>query len=73
MERVAASHDPRTTLVLTSLPFGLLHCVTELLGFPHRFVAGIVFGWLRMRSGSLLPSIGAHAMNNALAAVAAGW
>ena len=37
------------------------------LGLPHRLVAGAVFGWLRLRSGSLVPGIAAHAVHNALA------
>lgn len=46
--------------------FGLLHCLGGLLGFPHRFVSGLAYGWLRERSGSLLPPIVAHATHNLL-------
>lgn len=47
--------------------FGLLHCLDGLLGFPHRFVSGLAYGWLRERSGSLVPPIVAHATHNLLA------
>jgi membrane protease YdiL (CAAX protease family) len=57
----------RNVLVATSLLFGLLHCIDGLIGLPHRFVAGLVFGVLRWRSGSLLPGIAAHATHNVLA------
>lgn len=46
--------------------FGLLHCLGGLLGFPHRFVSGLAYGWLRERSGSLLPPLVAHATHNLL-------
>jgi membrane protease YdiL (CAAX protease family) len=35
--------------------------------FPYLFAVGLVAGWLRRRSGGLLPSITLHAMNNILA------
>lgn len=58
----------RGTLVLTSALFALLHGLEGyVLSVPHRFVAGLVFGWLRQRSGSLVPGIVGHALHNGLA------
>ena len=58
----------RTALVATSVLFAFLHGPgSGTLGLPHRLVAGGVFGWLRLRSGSLLPGVLAHAVNNAIA------
>ena len=59
----------RGTLVLTSLLFAMLHGLGEagLLELPTRFLAGMVFGWLRAKSGSLQPAILAHFVNNLLA------
>jgi membrane protease YdiL (CAAX protease family) len=61
---------PRTALLLTAILFAFLHGLGGgyLLELPHRFVAGLLFGWLRWRSGSLLPGVVAHALHN-LAAV----
>lgn len=68
-ERLAT---PATALLVTSVLFGFLHGLGGgyLLELPHRFVAGLVFGWLRWRSGSLLPGLLAHAIHNGLAS---GW
>ncbi len=55
---------PRTTA--SAVLFGLLHCLEGLAGFPHRFVAGMAFGGLRQRYGSLAPAIVAHATHNIL-------
>lgn len=54
------------TLGITALLFALLHGLNGayLFEIPHRFASGLLFGWLRARSGSLLPSITAHALHN---------
>ena len=58
-------------IAATAVLFGMLHCLTDgLWGFPHRFAAGLVFGWLRQRSGSLWPGIVAHVVHNALVLIA---
>lgn len=56
-------------LVLTSILFATSHGLNGgwVLEFPHRLVGGFLLGWLRMRSGSVLPGIGAHFVWNALA------
>jgi membrane protease YdiL (CAAX protease family) len=63
--------SPRVAIVVTAIVFAFLHGFGGgyLLELPHRFAAGLVFGWLRWRSGSLLPAMLAHAAHNA----AAGW
>lgn len=64
-------HPGRTaeTLIATAGLFAVLHGLNGgfLAEFPHRFAAGLGFGWLRARSGSMSPSIVAHALHNALA------
>jgi len=62
----------RSALLVTSALFALLHGLEAyVLSVPHRFASGLVFGWLRLRSGSLVPGVIAHAVNNALAVVMA--
>ncbi len=60
---------PLATLMLTSALFALMHGLNGgfLLEIPHRFVAGIAFGMLRARSGSVATAILAHAVHNAAA------
>lgn len=53
--------SPGRTLLLTAALFTIGHGLQGgYLVYPHRFVAGLVFGWLRLRSGSVLPPIAAH-------------
>ena len=61
--------SPRLLLVLTSLLFAFLHGLNGgfLLELPHRFASALVFGWLRARHRSLLPSVAAHFAHNSLA------
>ncbi|MEZ5966282.1 MAG: type II CAAX endopeptidase family protein [Planctomycetota bacterium] len=61
------------TLCVTAALFALLHGLNGgyLLEVPHRFVGGLLFGWLRARSGSLLPSVVAHALHNGVASIGA--
>ena len=59
----------RGAILLSALLFGFLHGLNgaALLEVPHRLVGGLVFGWLRARSGSLVPGMLAHGLHNALA------
>jgi membrane protease YdiL (CAAX protease family) len=60
----------RTTIVATALLFALLHLPGwGPAGVPHRFVVGLMLGWLRGRSGSLLPGVAAHFVLNLLVVV----
>lgn len=61
--------SPRTALLLTAILFAFLHGLGGifLLELPHRFVMGLVAGWLRWQSGSLLPGIAVHALHNFVA------
>ena len=63
---------PRPLLLLTALLFACLHGLNGafLFELPHRFAAGLVLGWLRLRSGSLAPCILAHFANNSIAVLA---
>ncbi|MCB9914706.1 MAG: CPBP family intramembrane metalloprotease [Planctomycetes bacterium] len=60
---------PVGTVVASALLFGLSHAWNGggLFEVPHRFVCGLVLGALRERTGSLAPSIVAHATLNAVA------
>ncbi len=51
-------------ILITAALFGLSHF--DWVHTPSAFVMGIYLGWLAQRTGSLLPSIGAHAVNNIL-------
>ncbi len=57
------------TILGTALVFAFLHGLGEgaFLEIPHRFAMGLVFGWLRARTGSLAPCMIAHGANNLVA------
>jgi len=66
LRRVAT---PGVTIFSTALLFGFSHGLNggNLLEVPHRFAVGLLLGWLRHRTGSLLPCVLAHATLNSLA------
>lgn len=71
---VATLANERSAWLATAVLFAFLHGMGGgfLLELPHRFVGGLLFGWLRWRSRSLLPGVAAHALHNALAVALAG-
>ena len=54
-------------IALASIIFSAIHF--QFYGFMPRVLLGALFGWLACRSGSLVPGMLAHFVNNALAAV----
>ncbi len=55
-------YSPRKSIVLSALIFGLVHL--NLYQIPVAFILGCFLGWLYYSSGSLWPSILAHALYN---------
>lgn len=62
-----------SALWVSAVLFAFLHGMNGgyLLEVPHRLLGGLALGWLRLRSGSLVPGMLAHLLHNA-AAVAVG-
>lgn len=62
------AHGPLVALGLSAAYFGLAHAglVTSVLPAA---VAGVAFGWLTLRTGSIVPSIAMHAAVNAVPVV----
>jgi uncharacterized protein len=58
---------PAATIAITSAAWALLHTQYEWFFVAQIFLAGLLLGWLRWRSGSTLLTIGLHALINALA------
>lgn len=57
----------RLAILGQALIFGAMH-VDRLWAIPPLVLIGLACGWLRARSGSLLPGLTVHALNNSLAA-----
>lgn len=59
--------NPWAGIVVSSLIFGVIHMNPAQI--PFAFLIGLMFGWLYYRTGSLLPGIIGHVLNNSIAAV----
>ena len=59
--------NPWWGIVVSSLIFGVIHGNPAQI--PFAFLVGVMFGWLYYRTGSLLPGIVGHVLNNSIAAV----
>ncbi|CAM3426196.1 CPBP family glutamic-type intramembrane protease [Corallococcus soli] len=62
-----APASPWRALIITSVVFSAFHL--DPVGFLARVELGLLFGWLLLRTGSLWPSIAAHAANNIVSSV----
>ena len=63
----AAGQKPWTAIIVSSLIFGVVHMNPAQI--PFAFLLGMLFGWLYYRTGSLLPGIIGHVLNNSVAAI----
>jgi membrane protease YdiL (CAAX protease family) len=57
------------TIILTSVIWAALHQQYSWVGIVYIFIIGLIFGWMRQRSGSTTLTIGLHALNNLIATV----
>jgi uncharacterized protein len=67
----ALSFGTWPTIVLTAASWAIIHVQYQWFFVGEIFALGILFGWLRARSGSLLLTFGLHAAVNAMAVVSA--
>lgn len=56
---------PKVAIILSALIFGLIHVNPAQV--PFAFCLGLVFGWLYYRTGSIIPGMIGHFLNNFLA------
>jgi membrane protease YdiL (CAAX protease family) len=62
----------RGAIGLSAVAFAAIHL--DPVRFPALIVLGVIYGWLSWRTGSVWPSVLAHAVNNAAAtALALAW
>jgi ABC-2 type transport system permease protein/sodium transport system permease protein len=68
---------PWRTILLTAMLFGLFHVVAATVLEPERFLPsallGLILGWVRYRSDSVLPCMLLHSIHNALLLAMAHW
>ena len=67
LDAINRKHGDWTAIIWSAILFALVHVDPFTMG--QVFMGGIIYGWIRMRTGSLLPSIACHMMWNMLALV----
>ena len=65
LDAISRKHSDWTAIIWSSILFGLVHIDPFIIGTA--FIGGIFYGWIRIRTGSLLPAIAGHMMWNMLA------
>jgi membrane protease YdiL (CAAX protease family) len=68
-EALIRIRTPKSTLLVSSILFAMIHGLNGgfWLEYPHRFAGGLVIGFVRLKTGSLLPCIVAHMVWNGIA------
>lgn len=68
---------PWRTIVAVAVLFGLFHVVAGTMLSPERFLPstflGLVLGWVRQRTASVIPAMLLHSLHNALILSVAHW
>jgi len=64
LQALAATMSKRSAVVISALYFAAMHGQIERV--PDTFLLGLLYGWVFVRTGSLLPSMLAHALHNGL-------
>lgn len=64
---LAQGRSPRTAILLSALLFGVIHINPAQVVFA--FLMGIALGWVSWRTGSLIPAIAGHLLNNGMSVV----
>ena len=58
-------HGKWPAIIISSIIFGMVHFDPFTMGMAT--IGGVIYGWIRVRTGSLVPGIVAHAMWNTMA------
>ncbi len=65
LDSIKRMHGDWPAIIGSALLFALIHF--NLFGMVPIIMAGVIYGWLRIKTGSLLPSIACHMMWNLMA------
>lgn len=59
--------SPWVAIAISAVFFALIHCNPAQM--PHAFIIGLLLGWMYYRTGSILPGVAFHWVNNTVAYV----
>ena len=65
LDSIRRIHGDWPAIIGSALLFGLVHIDPFTVG--QAFIGGVIYGWIRIKTGSLLPSIACHVMWNIMA------
>ena len=65
LDSIRRIHGDWPAIIGSALLFGLVHIDPFLVG--QASIGGVIYGWIRIKTGSLLPSIACHVMWNIMA------
>ena len=65
LDSIRRIHGDWPAIIGSAILFGLVHINPFLVG--QAFIGAVIYGWIRIRTGSLLPSIACHMMWNIMA------
>ena len=65
LDSIRRIHGDWPAIIGSAILFGLVHINPFLVG--QAFIGGVIYGWIRIRTGSLLPSIACHMIWNIMA------
>lgn len=69
--RLSQRFSPAVAIAIASVCFGIMHL--DPVHSPVAALLGLYLGWITERSGSIVPAIVAHVVNNAMAVLGARW
>ena len=67
LDAINRKHSDWTAIIWSSILFGLPHLLGGVFYAGSALIGGLIYGWTRVRTGSLLPSIACHMVWNTLA------
>jgi len=69
LDAINRKHSEWTAIIWSSILFGLLHLLGGVFYAGSALIGGLIYGWIRVRTGSLLTPIACHMIWNILALV----
>jgi membrane protease YdiL (CAAX protease family) len=66
LDSIQRMHGDKVAILVSALLFGLIHLWPPFL-IGSAFIGGLIYGWLRIKTGSLLTPIACHMMWNTMA------
>lgn len=67
LDSIQRIHGEKVAILISSILFGLIHIFGGWYVVGSTFIGGLIYAWIRTKTGSLIPCIVSHMMWNAFA------